>query len=97
MIIEIAEFTIKPEDSAAFTQAITGAVETVLSKSAGFLGHQVLACQETPGRFMLVARWNALEDHTVGFRESPAFAQWRGIIGPFFQQPPRVEHFDVVG
>jgi hypothetical protein len=32
----------------------------------------------------------------VGFRQSPAFAQWRAIIGPFFLQPPHVEHFEAV-
>ena len=40
--------------------------------------------------------WATLEDHTVGFRGSPAFAQWRGIVGPFFAQPPVVEHFDLI-
>jgi len=40
--------------------------------------------------------WNTLEDHTQGFRESPAFAEWRAIIGPFFAQPPQVEHFTLL-
>ena len=34
--------------------------------------------------------------HTVGFRQSAAFTQWREVIGPFFQSPPNVEHFDDV-
>jgi hypothetical protein len=32
----------------------------------------------------------------VGFRGSPAFAQWRALIGPFFDSPPVVEHFESV-
>ena len=28
--------------------------------------------------------------------ESPAFAEWRAIIGPFFASPPVVEHFDLL-
>jgi hypothetical protein len=39
--------------------------------------------------------WASLEDHTVGFREGPLFPQWRAIVGPFFSQPPAVEHFNV--
>ncbi len=50
---------------------------------------------ETPGRYVLQVNWETLEDHTVGFRESPAFAQWRAIIGPYFAQAPHVEHFVV--
>jgi hypothetical protein len=40
--------------------------------------------------------WDTLEDHTVHFRQSPAFAQWRAIVGPFFAAPPVVEHFELL-
>lgn len=96
MIIEIADIKVRPEDRDAFSEAIQRAAATVLSKSGGYRRHQILACQETPGRFILHVEWDSLEAHTVGFRQSPAFAQWRAIIGPFFLQLPHVEHFDVV-
>ena len=97
MVIEIADIKVRPEDKAAFAEAITRAAATVLSKSAGYRRHTILACQETPARFILQVEWDTLEAHTVGFRQSRAFAEWRAIIGPFFAQPPHVEHFDVVG
>ncbi|WP_427915549.1 antibiotic biosynthesis monooxygenase family protein [Ramlibacter sp. MMS24-I3-19] len=96
MIVEIADIRTRPEDKAAFAEAITRAAATVLSKAGGYRRHTILACQETPGRFILHVEWETLEAHTVGFRQSPAFAEWRAIIGPFFAQPPHVEHFDVV-
>ncbi len=96
MIIEIADIKVRPEDRDAFSEAIARAAATVLSKAAGYRSHQILACIETPGRFVLHIEWDTLEAHTVGFRQSPAFAEWRAIIGPFFLQPPHVEHFDVV-
>lgn len=96
MVIEIADIRTRPEDKAAFAEAIQRAGATVLAQAAGYRRHTILACQETPGRFILQVEWETLEAHTVGFRQSPAFAQWRAIIGPFFQQPPHVEHFDVV-
>jgi hypothetical protein len=37
--------------------------------------------------------WDTLEDHMVGFRESPAFAEWRALLGPHFAGPPAVEHY----
>jgi len=40
-------------------------------------------------------RWTSTEAHTVGFRQSAAFADWRAIIGPFFAKAPYVEHFDL--
>ena len=95
MIVEIADFKVRPEQRAEFLQAITGAAQSILAKSEGYLGHRILACQESPGRVVLTVEWNTLEDHTVGFRQSSAFTEWRGVIGPYFLEPPHVEHFDV--
>lgn len=96
MITEVADFTVSPNDHEAFGQAITRAVNEVLTTARGYRGHEIIASHETRGRLLLLVRWDTVEDHMVGFRESPAFAQWRAIIGPFFTQPPRVEHFDTV-
>jgi heme-degrading monooxygenase HmoA len=97
VVIEIADIRVRAEDKAAFAEAIARAATTVLAKAQGYKGHAIWACQETPGRFVLKVEWETLEAHTVGFRQSPAFGEWRAIIGPFFAQPPHVEHFDVVG
>ena len=95
MIVEIADFKVRPEQRAEFIQAMGGAARDILGKSTGYLGHRILACQESPGRVVLTVEWNTLEDHTVGFRQSPAFAEWRAVIGPYFAEAPHVEHFDV--
>lgn len=96
MIVEIAEFRVSPENHAAFGQALQHGMATVLSKAQGYLGHSILGCIESPGRYVLQVQWESVEAHNVGFRESPAFADWRAIIGPFFVHPPHVEHFTVV-
>ena len=49
----------------------------------------------TPERFVLQIFWDTLEDHTVGFRQSTLFTEWRAIVGPFFAAPPHVEHFEL--
>ena len=45
--------------------------------------------------FLLAIGWNTLEDHTEGFRGGDLFVQWRAILGPFFAEPPQVEHWEV--
>ena len=45
---------------------------------------------------MLLVRWETLDDHIVGFRQSEAFTRWRSLIGPYFQSPPVVEHLEPV-
>ncbi len=96
MILELADIRIPPGQQAAFEEAIQRGLTTVIANSKGFQGFKVNKGVENPERYILQIFWDTLEDHTVGFRESPAFAQWRAIVGPFFASPPVVEHFTLV-
>ncbi|MEJ2802931.1 heme-degrading monooxygenase HmoA [Comamonas sp. BIGb0124] len=96
MIYEVADIRIQPGQQAAFEQAIQHGVSSVIAHAQGFLGYSVTHSIETPERYLLRIRWETLENHTVDFRQSEAFTQWRAIVGPFFAAPPVVEHFDVV-
>ena len=93
MILELADIRIQPGKQAKFEAAVRHGIETVASRSPGFIDYQVQKGIETPERYVLLLRWETLEAHTVGFREGPLFAQWRAIVGPFFAAPPAVEHF----
>lgn len=96
MILEIADIRIQPGQNAAFEEAITRAIATVASRATGFNGAKVNRGVESPERYILQIFWATLENHTVDFRQGPLFAEWRAIIGPFFAQPPQVEHFTLV-
>jgi heme-degrading monooxygenase HmoA len=96
MILEIADIRVTPGKGDEFAEAITRAAETVATRAKGMRGYKVNRCIETPERFVLQIFWDTLEDHTVGFRQGPLFAEWRAIIGPYFAQPPHVEHFTLV-
>lgn len=96
MVLEIAEIRIAPGQQAAFDEAIQRALKTVLPQARGVRSFKVVKGIESPERYVLHIEWDTLEDHTVGFREGPLFAQWRAIIGPFFASPPVVEHFNLL-
>jgi heme-degrading monooxygenase HmoA len=93
MILELADIRIPPGQQAAFDEAIQRGVRTVISRAKGFQGWKVNKGIESPERYILTIFWDTLEDHTVTFRQSPLFAEWRAIVGPFFAVPPTVEHF----
>lgn len=93
MILEIADIRIAPGQNAAFEAAIAHGLNSVASRAQGYIGATVNACIESPERYVLQIQWQTLEDHTVGFRQGPLFAEWRAIVGPYFAQPPLVEHF----
>ena len=96
MILEIADIRIQPGRQADFDAAIERGLRTVISQAKGFAGFKVNKGIESPERYLLMIWWETLENHTVDFRESPAFLEWRGIVGPFFAQPPQVEHFELL-
>ena len=96
MILELADIRIHPGQQAAFDEAIERGIRTVIAQAKGFQGYQVFKGIETPERYLLQIRWETLENHTVDFRESAAFADWRAIVGPFFAGPPTVQHFSLV-
>ena len=95
MILEIADIRIQPGQQAEFQKAIEQGLNTIASQAKGFRGAKVNHGIENPERYVLQIFWDTLEDHTVGFRESELFTQWRAIVGPFFAAPPQVEHFDL--
>ena len=96
MILELADIRIHPGQQAAFDEAIVRGLATVASQAKGMRGWKVNKGVESPERYLLQIFWDTVEDHTVGFRQGPLFAQWRAIVGPFFAQPPVVEHFELL-
>jgi heme-degrading monooxygenase HmoA len=96
MILEIADIRIAAGRNAEFDAAIERGLETVASRAAGYRAHRVVKGIESADRYVLMIWWDTVEDHTVGFRGSPLFAEWRAIVGPFFAAPPSVEHFSLV-
>ena len=92
MVLEIADIAVLPGQEEAFIAAIgTGVAQ--LQASPGFRSVRMTRGIESRARFVLMVEWDDLEAHTVGFRESERFVRWREIIGPFFDGPPKVEHF----
>jgi len=95
MIIETAQTEIVPGKEAEFELALEQAKQ-VLTQAKGFNGISVHRGVERPNVYLLTLQWDTVEDHTVGFRESDLFVQWRALIGPFFANPPVVEHWDLL-
>ncbi len=92
MILELAIIDIKQGSNADFEQNLDKA-QHVISQAEGYLGHEFKHCIEKENRYILLIRWATLKDHTEGFRGSELFKEWRALIGPFFENPPVVQHF----
>jgi heme-degrading monooxygenase HmoA len=92
MVLEHALIDIRPGTGEAFEAALAEARQ-VIAASTGFVSLSLQRGVEAEHRYLLLVEWETLDDHVVGFRESPAFTAWRARIGPFFASPPEVVHF----
>ncbi|WP_053749662.1 antibiotic biosynthesis monooxygenase family protein [Streptomyces sp. MMG1533] len=96
MVVEHALLTVEAGREDEF-QEVFGKAREVPAEADGFRWAELLRCAERPGVFLLLVGWESVEAHTVGFRESERFLRWRALVGPFFAEPPDVEHYVELG
>ena len=95
MILEAARLDVRPGQTAEFETAFQQA-SAIIAAMPGYLTHDLHRCIETEGRYLLLVQWKRREDHTVGFRESAAYQEWRALLHHFYDPFPTVEHFEQV-
>ena len=95
MILEHAIFPIKEGQSKDFEIAFAKA-RKYIEGAAGFQGLEMRPCIERADSYLLLVWWISVEAHMKGFRESPAFIEWRTLLGPYFAAPPEVHHYGAV-
>jgi heme-degrading monooxygenase HmoA len=95
MILEVAVLNVTPEKREEFEEAFETARE-IISSAEGHIGHQLQRCLEIPNRYILLVNWQKLADHVVGFRESPAYQDWKKLLHHFYSPFPEVEHYSMI-
>jgi heme-degrading monooxygenase HmoA len=91
MILEIAQIDVKPGLEAEFETGVAKAAP-LFQRARGCHGLELQRSIEKPSRYRLFVRWGTLDDHTVAFRGSEDFQEWRRLVGHCFERPPEVEH-----
>ena len=85
-----------PGREAAFESAFRQA-QAIIASMAGCRSHDPSRCLEAGNRYVLLVRWETLEDHTVGCRQSAQYQTWKQLLHPFYDPFPTVEHYVSVG
>jgi hypothetical protein len=67
--------------------------KAIIIGSKGYISHDLQRCIESSNRYVLLVKWQTLEDHTICFRESAEYQQWKKLLHHFYQPFPVVEHF----
>lgn len=95
MILEAAMLQVREGMEQSFEQAFKDASQIIASME-GYIEHELQSCLEAKGKYLLMVRWKELEDHTIGFRQSAEYEQWKKLLHHFYEPFPTVEHFTKV-
>lgn len=93
MILEVAVLNVIPDQADSFEANFVEA-QKIISSMKGYQWHQLQKCIEVPNRYMLLVGWNTLEDHTIGFRKSEEYFDWKNLLHHYYDPFPTVEHFE---
>lgn len=78
MILEVAVLQIIEGQQSNFERDYKTACQYI-SASKGYITHSLRKCIEKNNQYILLVEWETLEDHTIGFRESALFKEWRNF------------------
>ena len=92
MILEVAILDVIPLQTVAFERDFKLASK-IISSMKGYLSHELQNCIEKPSRYILLVKWETLEDHTEGFRKSEEYQQWKNLLHRYYDPFPVVEHY----
>jgi len=95
VILEVAMLQVKPGLTVEFEHSFRIASK-IISSMKGYISHELQKCLEDQNKYVLLVRWESLEDHTVGFRGSEEYQEWRKLLHHFYEPFPVVEHFEQV-
>lgn len=95
MILEVAILDLKPGLASEFEIAFRSA-SNIIASIPGYISHELQRCLENENRYILLVKWQKLEDHTIGFRRSPEYQKWRSLLHHFYDPFPQVEHYKIV-
>jgi heme-degrading monooxygenase HmoA len=92
MILEVAILDVVPGQESEF-QASFARAQGIISSMSGYISHSLRRCIEKPSRYILLVSWEKLEDHTIGFRGSAEYREWKSLLHHYYDPFPEVEHY----
>ena len=95
MILEIAKIDVKEGSEVAFVRAASAGVD-IFRRAKGCRGMTIQQSKEASTAFVLLVKWETLENHIVDFRNSEDVKQWRALIADYLVAPLSISNYEVV-
>ena len=94
-ILEAAVLNIAQGKADSFEASFDEA-QVIISSMPGYLSHELQRCIERNNEYLLLVRWESVEAHEQGFRQSAQYQRWKALLHPFYEPFPTVLHYEKV-
>ena len=95
MTLEVAILNVKEGLENQFEKDFETAGQYI-SSIKGYKGHSLRKCLEVKNKYILLVNWEQLEDHTLGFRNSAQYQEWKNLLHHYYEPFPNVEHYETI-
>jgi len=92
MILEKVELYIKPNNTNEFEVAFKKAT-SIISAMKGFIQLDLMKCIEKENTYTLLVKWETLNNHEIGFRQSSEYQEWKKLLHHFYEPFPEALHY----
>lgn len=95
MVLEVAILNVKEVLATQFEHDFDIAKQYI-SSIDGFISFSLSKCMEEEGKYILLVKWETLESHTIGFRESSQYQEWKKLLHHYYEPFPVVQHYHTI-
>jgi heme-degrading monooxygenase HmoA len=95
MILEVAILYVKKNEDKQFEKDFATA-GLYISSINGYLNHSLRKCIEQDNKYLLLVEWEKLEDHTIRFKNSGEYLEWKKLLHHYYDPFPVVEHYEII-
>lgn len=95
MILESAILYVKNGEANNFENDFAKAGQFI-SCIPGYIKHTLHRCLELENKYLLSVEWETLEAHTISFRQSTQYLEWKRLLHHYYDPFPIVEHFELI-
>lgn len=95
MILEVAILKVKKGLEKQFIVDFKKAGQFI-SSIKGYVNHSLKKCIEQDNQYILLVNWEKLENHTIGFRQSTQYLEWKKLLHHYYEPFPKVEHYETI-
>jgi heme-degrading monooxygenase HmoA len=95
MILEVAILNVKSGQERQFEKDFEKAGQYI-SSIKGYVKHSLQKCLEQNNKYILLVDWEGIEDHTIGFRQSKQYLEWKKLLHHYYDPFPTVEHYETI-